>query len=134
MDARGGDPDEVVEREKQFWNTRDATYEWVRNLIGRSIGPFSSYEELDALADPAGLNVLDYGCGRGDDAIALVRRGAAHVTGFDVSEREIEYARAAADSAGVADLDHVPRRRRACHRVRRRCFRPHSRQQRPAPP
>ncbi len=103
MDARGGDPDEVVEREKQFWNTRDATYEWVRNLIGRSIGPFSSYEELDALADPAGLNVLDYGCGRGDDAIALVRRGAAHVTGFDVSEREIEYARAAADSAGVAD-------------------------------
>jgi len=98
-----GDLDDVVAREKRFWDSRDAGYERVRNLIGRSIGAFSSYGELDALVDPAGLTVLDYGCGRGADAIELVRRGAAHVTGFDVSEAEIEHARAAAEAAGVAD-------------------------------
>jgi SAM-dependent methyltransferase len=103
MASGGGNLDDVVARERRFWDSRDAGYERVRNLIGRSIGSFSSYGELDALADPAGLVVLDYGCGRGADAIALVRRGAAHVTGFDVSESEVEHARAAAHAAGVAD-------------------------------
>lgn len=103
MTAGGPDLDDVVARERRFWDSRDATYERVRNLIVRSIGGFSSYGEIDALDDPAGLEVLDYGCGRGDDAIALVRRGAVHVTGFDVSEAEVEHARAAAAAAGVAD-------------------------------
>jgi SAM-dependent methyltransferase len=93
----------ALERERSFWNTRGAVYERARNLIGRSIGAFSSYGELEALYDPAGKTVLDYGCGRGEDAIRLVRAGAAHVTGFDLSEGEVSLARQAAAAAGVGD-------------------------------
>jgi len=93
----------VVDRERSFWNDRGSAYQTVRNLIGRSIGGFSSYHELESTYDPVGRTVLDYGCGRGDDAIALVRRGAAHVTGFDISDAEIAYAAQAAQDAGVGD-------------------------------
>ena len=41
----------VVERERSFWNSRGGAYEAVRNLIGRSIGAFSSYGELETIAD-----------------------------------------------------------------------------------
>jgi len=101
--AAGEDRADVVERERDFWDSRSGVYDAVRGLIGRAIGPFSSYGELERTYDPAGRTVLDYGCGRGDDAIALVGAGAAHVTGFDVSEAEVEHARAAAEAAGVAD-------------------------------
>ena len=93
----------AVERERSFWNSRGGAYEAVRNLIGRSIGGFSSYGELETTYDPAGRTVLDYGCGRGDDALRLIERGAAHVTGFDISDAEIAHAQAAAAAAGVAD-------------------------------
>ena len=83
---------EAVERERSFWNARGRAYETARNLIGRSIGGFSSYGELETTYDPAGKRVLDYGCGRGDDALRLVANGAAHVTGFDISDAEIEHA------------------------------------------
>jgi SAM-dependent methyltransferase len=94
---------EAVERERRFWNARGMAYETARKLIGRSIGGFASYGELEATYDPVGRNVLDYGCGRGDDAIRLVRRGAAYVTGLDIAEAEIAHARAAAAAAGLAD-------------------------------
>jgi SAM-dependent methyltransferase len=93
----------AVERERSFWNSRGSAYEAARNLIGRSIGAFSSYGELETTYDPAGHTVLDYGCGRGDDALRLVERGAAHVTGFDISDAEIAHAQRAAEAAGVAD-------------------------------
>ncbi len=94
---------EAVERERSFWNSRGSAYETVRNLIGRSIGGFSSYGELESTYDPAGRTVLDYGCGRGDDAIRLVRAGAAHVTGFDISDAEVAHAQRAAEAAGVSE-------------------------------
>ena len=94
---------EAVDRERSFWNSRGGAYETVRNLIGRSIGGFSSYHELETTYDPAGRRVLDYGCGRGGDALMLVRAGAAHVTGFDISDGEIEHAQQAAADAGVSD-------------------------------
>ena len=90
---------EAVERERSFWNARGRAYETARNLIGRSIGGFSSYGELETTYDPAGKRVLDYGCGRGDDALRLLERGAAHVTGFDISDAEIDHAQQAAREA-----------------------------------
>jgi ubiquinone/menaquinone biosynthesis C-methylase UbiE len=94
----------VLEREKNFYNTRsEGSYDRLREWISRSIGEFSSYHELDGTYDPAGRHVLDYGCGQGRDAITLVRRGATHVTGFDLSEHEVQAARQAAEQAGVAD-------------------------------
>ena len=93
----------AVDRERSFWNARGRAYETARNLIGRSIGGFSSYGELETTYDPAGKRILDYGCGRGDDALRLVQRGAAHVTGFDISDAEIAHARQAAREAGVSE-------------------------------
>jgi ubiquinone/menaquinone biosynthesis C-methylase UbiE len=72
----------VLEREKNFYNSRsEGSYDRLRDWISRSIGEFSSYHELDGTYDPTGRHVLDYGCGQGRDAVSLVQRGAAHVTG-----------------------------------------------------
>ncbi len=51
----------------------------------------------------AGKTVVDYGCGTGGDAFALLRRGAAHVIGVDVREWIIGQARENAQAAGLAD-------------------------------
>ncbi|WP_435921516.1 class I SAM-dependent methyltransferase [Paenibacillus sp. DYY-L-2] len=45
------------------------------------------------LPDLKGLKVLDLGCGFGELAIDLIRRGAAQVTGVDISERMLSIAK-----------------------------------------
>jgi SAM-dependent methyltransferase len=55
--------------------------------------------ELEALGAISG-QVLDAGCGLGDNAIYLARRGY-EVTGFDSSPTAVEQARARASAAGV---------------------------------
>jgi SAM-dependent methyltransferase len=47
--------------------------------------------------------VLDFGCGRGDEAIEMAQRGAAHVIGVDYQERWLIEARQRATLAGVAN-------------------------------
>ncbi|HEX3930586.1 MAG TPA: class I SAM-dependent methyltransferase [Nocardioides sp.] len=42
--------------------------------------------ELDAIGDPAGLAVLDVGCGNGGKSLELSARGASRVVGLDVTE------------------------------------------------
>jgi ubiquinone biosynthesis O-methyltransferase len=59
---------------------------------------------LDLIGDVRGKTVLDVGCGDGDLAIELSKRGA-RVSGIDVSESMIETARArAADEKAVIDF------------------------------
>jgi len=60
---------------------------------------------LDALANAgfAGGTVLELGSGDGTLSRELVRRGAAAVTGLDLSPVSIEHATAAAEAAGVSD-------------------------------
>jgi SAM-dependent methyltransferase len=48
-----------------------------------------------------GLRYLDVGCGKGDIAIALVKRGAGNVIGIDITERSIVSAKANADRLKV---------------------------------
>ena len=55
----------AVERERSFWNSRGGAYEAVRNLIGRSIGGFSSYGELETTYDPAGRTSSTTAAGAG---------------------------------------------------------------------
>jgi 2-polyprenyl-3-methyl-5-hydroxy-6-metoxy-1,4-benzoquinol methylase len=50
-----------------------------------------------------GRSVVDIGCGPGHYAIALARRGAAHVFGLDFAEGMLDVARRHAGQAGVAD-------------------------------
>lgn len=58
-------------------------------------------EELDLLADVAGADVLELGCGGGQCSVALARRGA-DVTGIDISRAELAHARSLAEEHGVS--------------------------------
>lgn len=49
----------------------------------------------------SGRTVLDAGCGQGRLTVALAQRGAAGVTGIDLSSQSIAAAREAAEQAGV---------------------------------
>jgi SAM-dependent methyltransferase len=76
-----------------------------------SVDPVLS-SALDANAITAG-RAIDLGCGTGDNAIELARRGL-DVIGADVSQRALARARAKADAAGVsiefveADVTRLP--------------------------
>ena len=50
-----------------------------------------------------GKSVIDFGCGEGNEAIEMARRGASRVTGVDIREDQLETARKRAIAAGVAD-------------------------------
>lgn len=60
---------------------------------------------LKAITDlgVSGRTVLDVGCGIGDLAIESVAAGAARATGYDLSPKAIERARALARERGVGD-------------------------------
>src|SRR5439155_13870956 len=52
--------------------------------------------------DIAGSQVLDFGCGGGQNAIACAVAGARRVVAVDPSERQLDLARSAAATAGGA--------------------------------
>lgn len=51
-----------------------------------------------------GMRVMDIGCGWGGLAITLARDHGVHVTAVTLSQVQLEYARARAKKAGVADM------------------------------
>ncbi len=53
-----------------------------------------------------GKRVLDFGCGRGTEAVELAERGARHVVGLDLYQKWIRAAAALAESRGVAGRCH----------------------------
>jgi SAM-dependent methyltransferase len=55
----------------------------------------------------AGKRVLDFGCGDGQQAIALARNGAAEVVGIDIAERRLERARHLAVSTPNVRFDTI---------------------------
>lgn len=57
-------------------------------------------DELGLLGDVRGRRVLVLGCGGGQDAIVLARRGA-HVAGIDLSDEQIRFARELAQKEGL---------------------------------
>ncbi|MGH2544698.1 MAG: class I SAM-dependent methyltransferase, partial [Ardenticatenaceae bacterium] len=65
---------------------------WLREMV---------WERLDATFQP-GDHVLELGCGTGEDAVWLARRGI-RVTATDASAGMIEQARRKAESAGMVD-------------------------------
>ena len=74
----------------------------MREWIVRAIGEFNRGHEMERFFDPSGKDVLDYGCGKGDLSFRLLERGAAHVTGIDISEAELAEARREASRRGVS--------------------------------
>jgi len=64
-------------------------------------GPISAGErELKLLGNVKGKDILELGCGGGQNAIVLAKWGARSV-GFDISEEQIKYARKLAKREGV---------------------------------
>lgn len=59
---------------------------------------------IDGRALFAGRNCLDAGCGGGRGTLFMLRHGAAHVTAFDFSPRNIETTRRNAEQFGHANL------------------------------
>jgi SAM-dependent methyltransferase len=47
--------------------------------------------------------VIDFGCGDGEDAVEVAKRGAKRVIGVDIRERALANARQRAEARGVAD-------------------------------
>lgn len=96
---------ERVEHERSFYNESSGAsrYRQLRRLIWRAIGEFNRQGELYRLFDPAGKAMLQYGCGAGIGVESLLRRGALHVTGIDISDEEIERARQSAERGGYAE-------------------------------
>ena len=54
----------------------------------------------------AGMRCIDFGCGHGNFAHALLREGAARVLGIDYGEDSVRYASAARDRLGVP-IEHL---------------------------
>ena len=104
MNTRSRGQSERIERERHFYNrSKESSYELLRGRIERAIGSFARYEDMRDLYDPSGKEVLDYGCGNGSGSIELLKRGARHVTGIDISEVQTDEARRRVAAAGYAD-------------------------------
>ena len=89
---------EHARRNREHWNADAADYQR-RNAehiaAGEAWGVWQIPEaELQVLGDVAGKDVLENGCGAAQWGRALARRGA-RVTGLDLSEAQLEHARAA---------------------------------------
>ncbi len=96
--------DDRVDREREFYDSKGAgIYRRLRRVIWRAIGEFNRDRELHELYDPAGKDVLIYGCGEGNEAETLLNRGSVSLRGFDISDAEISRARATAVERGYAD-------------------------------
>jgi SAM-dependent methyltransferase len=87
-----------VARNREHWDADAADYQR-RNAghiaAGEAWGVWQVPEsQLGILGDVAGLDVLENGCGAAQWGRALARRGA-RVTGIDLSERQLRFAREA---------------------------------------
>lgn len=94
-------------RNRAFWNEVSDEYQadhgpFLAKKAGLAWGIWQIPEaELGILGDVAGLDILEFGCGAAQWAIALAKLGARPV-GLDLSERQLEHARRAMAQAGVS--------------------------------
>ncbi len=80
--------------------------EWRGSEIGATTERLERRLILELVGDVGGRKVLDIGCGDGDFAVELARRGAL-VTGIDASPEMIGAARRRAEQQGTAVTFHV---------------------------
>jgi ubiquinone/menaquinone biosynthesis C-methylase UbiE len=88
---------------KKGWNLISRNYQKKTRISLEDVhyGPISAGEtELKLLGDVKGKNVLEIGCGGGQNTIVLAKWGARSV-GLDISEEQIKYARKLASREGV---------------------------------
>lgn len=86
------------------WNRASADYQRRHAISTHSAhyGPWAPLEnELRLLGDVRGRRILEVGCGGGQCSIAFARQGAI-AAGIDLSDAQLDYARALAAAEGVA--------------------------------
>lgn len=91
---------------RDSWNRLSEHYQG-HNLISLSdvhYGPFAPGEkEEQLLGDVQGKNVLELGCGGGQNAIVIAKWGASRVWGVDQSAKQLEHARKLARQENVTE-------------------------------
>jgi len=93
LDERSGSNGSLAELPSAYDRWRDSTLGRITDEIERKL-------ILDLIGDVSGRTALDVGCGDGELAVELWKRGAK-VTGIDVSARMIESARERARQHGA---------------------------------
>ena len=89
--------------QRRAWNAVAAQYQAEVAPVDALVhyGPWAPSEaELHLLGEIRGLYILELGCGGGQSAVALAQQGG-EVTGLDLSEVQIDFARRRADQAGL---------------------------------
>jgi SAM-dependent methyltransferase len=94
----------LAAREAYFYDNRDGIYDIVRSVMSRAIGEFGRYAEMQRFFDPSAKHVLAYA--PVPETVRLFERGAAAVTGIDISARELDRARRAIEAEGYARRFH----------------------------
>ncbi|MFX0062055.1 MAG: class I SAM-dependent methyltransferase [Candidatus Hermodarchaeota archaeon] len=83
-------------RNQESWNHLSSYYQVINKISLEDVhyGPFAPGEkELCIIENVIGLDVLELGCGGGQNAIVLAKWGAKSVTALDQSEKQLEHAR-----------------------------------------
>jgi SAM-dependent methyltransferase len=93
-------------RNREFWDADADDYQAAHGaLLARTPAAWGVWRiperEVGALGDPAGLDVLEYGCGAAQWSLALADLGAASV-GLDQSRKQLRHAQALARTAGTS--------------------------------
>jgi len=94
---------ETLELNRRGWNAISASYQRERRISTDDVhyGPLAPGErELGLLGDVRGKQILEVGCGGGQNAIVLVKWGAI-CTGVDPSDAQLAHARRLAQEHGV---------------------------------
>lgn len=98
----------MTDEVRQWWNEESAQFQADIDLpIAVNWDGFGwlTEDDLGLLGDVEGVEVVELGCGGGQCAVALAKRGAV-VTGVDFSSAQLAYATDVADEHGV-DVDFV---------------------------
>ena len=94
-----------AKKNRQSWNDLSEYYQQSVRISLEDVhyGPFSPGErDLRMIGEVEGLDVLEVGCGGGQNSIVLAKWGAKSVTGLDFSERQLAYARDLAAKQSVS--------------------------------
>ncbi len=92
------------ERNRKSWDTLSKCYqsEHIISVEDVHYGPHAPGERsLGLIGDVSGFDVLEIGCGGGQNSIVLIKWGARSVTGIDQSEAQLEYAKKLAQKEDV---------------------------------
>jgi len=94
---------------KEGWDIISRSYQRKTKISLKDVhyGPISAGErELRLLGDVKNKNILELGCGGGQNAIVLAKWGAKSV-GLDISEKQIRFAQKLAQKEGVRVPFHI---------------------------